>query len=142
MKAHQLRLPGKGKIEKPVIALHSTVSSHPEAIGKLRTEAACFAGNVARMRYPQFPRRRLFVWGATEAGFKTVIGSRLRQPGMFRTVRGANAIVALRCCRISRARWRSCSVRGANAIVAPGCRRISRARWRSCSAAAPMPSSR
>jgi len=40
MKAHQLRLPGKGKIEKPVIALHSTVSSHPEAIGKLRTEAA------------------------------------------------------------------------------------------------------
>jgi hypothetical protein len=33
-----------------------------------------------------------------EAGCKTVIGSRLKQSGMFWTVRGANAIIALRCC--------------------------------------------
>jgi hypothetical protein len=32
-----------------------------------------------------------------EAGCKTVIGSRLKQSGMFWTVRGANAIIALRC---------------------------------------------
>jgi hypothetical protein len=37
--------------------------------------------------------------GVIEAGCKTVIGSRLKQSGMFWTVRGANAIVALRCCR-------------------------------------------
>ena len=32
-----------------------------------------------------------------EAGGKTVIGSRLQQSGMFWTVQGANAILALRC---------------------------------------------
>jgi len=32
-----------------------------------------------------------------EAGCKTVIGSRLKQSGMFWTVRGANANIALRC---------------------------------------------
>lgn len=32
-----------------------------------------------------------------EAGCKAVIGSRLKRSGMFWTVRGANAILALRC---------------------------------------------
>ena len=36
-----------------------------------------------------------------EAGCKTVIGSRLKRSGMFWTVRGANAIIALRCCFLS-----------------------------------------
>ena len=36
-----------------------------------------------------------------EAGCKTVIGSRLKQSGMFWTVRGANALIALRCCELS-----------------------------------------
>jgi hypothetical protein len=35
--------------------------------------------------------------GVIEAGCKTVIGSRLKQSGMFWTVRGVNAILALRC---------------------------------------------
>jgi hypothetical protein len=51
---------------------------------------------------PQFRRRHLFVGsGAIEAGWKTVIGSRLKQSGMFWTVRGASAIVALRCCQLN-----------------------------------------
>ena len=50
------------------------------------------------MRYPKFRRQHLFVGsGVIEAGCKTFIGSRLKQSGMFWTVRGANAIVALRC---------------------------------------------
>jgi hypothetical protein len=36
-----------------------------------------------------------------EAGCKTVVGSRLKQSGMFCTIRGANALVALRCNRLS-----------------------------------------
>jgi hypothetical protein len=32
---------------------------------------------------------------------KTVIGSRPKQSGMFWTVRGANAIIALRCCHLN-----------------------------------------
>jgi hypothetical protein len=39
--------------------------------------------------------------GVIEAGCKTVIGSRLKQFGMFWTVRGANAIIALRCCNLN-----------------------------------------
>jgi hypothetical protein len=54
------------------------------------------------MRYPKFRRQHLFVGsGVIEAGCKTVIGSRLKQSGMFWTVRGANAILALRCCYLN-----------------------------------------
>jgi len=40
--------------------------------------------------------------GVIEAGCKTLIGSRLKRSGMFWTVRGANAVIAVRCCRHSR----------------------------------------
>jgi len=54
------------------------------------------------MRYPKLRKQGLFVGsGVIEAGCKTVIGSRLKQSGMFWTVRGANAIIALRCYRHS-----------------------------------------
>ena len=54
------------------------------------------------MRYPKFRSQHLFVGsGVIEAGCKTVIGSRLKQSGMFWTVRGANAILALRCCHLN-----------------------------------------
>jgi hypothetical protein len=50
------------------------------------------------MRYPKFRRQHLFVGsGVIEAGCKTVIASRFKRSGMFWTVRGANAILALRC---------------------------------------------
>jgi hypothetical protein len=59
--------------------------------------------NKQRMLYPKFRKQGLFVGsGVIEAGCKTVIRSRLKQSGMFWTVRGANAIVALRCTRLSR----------------------------------------
>ena len=54
------------------------------------------------MRYPKFRRQHLFVGsGVIEAGCKTVIGSRFKQSGMFWTVRGANAILALRCSHLN-----------------------------------------
>ena len=50
------------------------------------------------MRYPHFRRQHLFVGsGVIEAGCKTVVAARLKRSGMFWTVRGANAILALRC---------------------------------------------
>src|ERR1035438_6931538 len=64
-------------------------------------EAEYFATN-AEMRYPEFREKGLFVGsGVVEAGCKSVIGSRLKRSGMFWTVRGANATIALRCCRIN-----------------------------------------
>ena len=102
MNVHQRRLLDKGKIEKLVVALGSIVSTNPEVAEKIRTEAAYFERNTARMRYPEFRRQHLFVGsGVIEAGCKTVIGSRLKQSGMFWTVRGANAIIALRCCHLN-----------------------------------------
>ncbi len=102
MRIHQKRLLDKGKIETLVLALRSIVSTHPEVTEKIRTEADYFERNAARMRYPKFRRQHLFVGsGVIEAGCKTVIGSRLKQSGMFWTVRGANAIIALRCCQLN-----------------------------------------
>jgi hypothetical protein len=102
IKVHQRRLLDKGKIEKLVGSLRSTGSANPEVIQKIRTEADYFERNAERMRYPKFRRQHLFVGsGVIEAGCKTVIGSRLKQSGMFWTVRGANAIIALRCCHLN-----------------------------------------
>jgi hypothetical protein len=64
-----------------------------------------FQGNAHRMRYGDFRNQSLFVGsGVVEAGCKTVIGHRLKQSGMQWTVRGANAIIALRCLQLS-GRW-------------------------------------
>ena len=102
IKTHQKRLLDKGKIEKLVAALRSIRSSNPEVTEKIRTEADYFERNAERMRYPKFRREHLFVGsGVIEAGCKTVIASRLKQSGMFWTVRGANAILALRCCNLN-----------------------------------------
>ena len=102
IQAHQKRLLDKGKIEKLVIAIRSIHSANPEVADKIRAEAEYFERNAERMRYPAFRRQHLFVGsGVIEAGCKTVIGSRLKQSGMFWTLRGANAILALRCCHLN-----------------------------------------
>jgi hypothetical protein len=93
----------KGQIEKLVLALRSIDTANPEVADKIRTEADYFERNAERMRYPNFRGQHLFVGsGVIEAGCKTVIGSRLKRSGMFWTVRGANAILALRCCHFNR----------------------------------------
>jgi len=99
MKVHQKRLLDKGRIEKLVQALRAIRSRNPEVAEKLRVEADYFERNAERMRYPKFRRQHLFVGsGVIEAGCKTVVASRLKQSGMFWTLSGANAILALRCC--------------------------------------------
>lgn len=91
-----------GRLEKLVTSLRALRPSQPEIVDLVRTEAGYFEANAQRMRYPEFRRQGLFVGtGVVEAGCKTVIGSRLKQSGMFWTVRGANAIIALRCCQLS-----------------------------------------
>ena len=102
MKVHQKRLLDKGKIEKLVVSLRSLKASNSEVLEKIRAEADYFERNAERMRYPNFRRQHLFVGsGVIEAGCKTVIGSRLKQSGMFWTVHGANSIIALRCCHLN-----------------------------------------
>ena len=99
---HQKRWLDQGKIEKLVASLRTIVSTNAEVLEKLRTEADYFETHTERMRYPQFRKQHLFVGsGVIEAGCKSVIGSRLKQSGMFWTVDGANSILALRCCHLN-----------------------------------------
>ena len=92
---------GQGEIESLVAALRSLQPSHPDLVKTILTEANYFERNQERMRSPKFRQQGLFVGsGVIEAGCKTVIGP-LKQSGMFWTVRGANAIIALRCCQLS-----------------------------------------
>lgn len=95
-----------GRIELLVEWLREIAAGHAgtqpglaEQIGK---QADYFETNMARMRYPEFREKGFFVGsGVIEAGCKSIVGVRLKQSGMFWTVRGANAIIALRCCRFN-----------------------------------------
>jgi hypothetical protein len=69
---------------------------------ELRKGLAYFKENADLMRYAQFRLAGYFVGsGVIEAGCRTVIGERLKRSGMFWSLRGANAIIASRCCQIS-----------------------------------------
>ena len=101
MMVHQ-HLLDNGKMKRLTVALKEIADNHPEVAEKFRTETEYFRQNAKRMRYPKFRRLHLFVGsGVIEAGCKSVIGKRLKQSGMFWTVDGANAIIALRCCMLN-----------------------------------------
>jgi hypothetical protein len=92
-----------GKIEPLVKMLRNLQTDNPDLTKIIANEADYFERNAERMRYPIFRAQGFFVGsGVIEAGCKTVIGKRLKCSGMFWTVRGANAIIALRCSRLSR----------------------------------------
>lgn len=93
----------RGKIEALVKILRDSPPVPEELAKTIANEAEYFERNADRMRYPTFRAQALFVGsGVVEAGCKIVIGARLKRSGMFWTVRGANAIIALRCCRLNR----------------------------------------
>lgn len=87
-----------GKIESLLAALRVHTEAHKEA-------RKCFdyvTRNQDRMRYPDFRAQGLCVsTGVVEAGCKVTVGTRLKRAGMHWTVAGADAIIALRCCKLS-----------------------------------------
>jgi hypothetical protein len=93
----------QGKVEALVKILRDLHPDGEALVRLVRNEADYFERNAKRMRYPAFRAQGVFVGsGVVEAGCKTVIGARLKRSGMFWSVRGANAIIALRCSRLSR----------------------------------------
>jgi len=61
-----------------------------------------FKTNRERMRYPEFHAQGLCTSsGVVEAGCKLAIGTRLKRAGMHWTKQGSNAIIALRCSKLS-----------------------------------------
>ena len=92
-------------MDRLVAALGRLRPRGEEAQEAVRKAQGYFETNATRMRYAQFRRQGLFVGsGVVEAGCKTIVGQRLKQSGMRWTVRGANAIIALRCADLS-GRW-------------------------------------
>jgi hypothetical protein len=94
-----------GDVERVVAALERLRPRGAEVQKAVRRARGYFETNAERMRYARFRSQGLFVGsGVVEAGCKTVVGFRLKQSGMRWTVRGANAIIALRCADLS-GRW-------------------------------------
>ena len=74
-------------------------ADHCEEARKLRDH---LKENRHRMDYPRFEREGFCTsTGVVEAGCKVVIGTRLKRTGMHWTQRGADAIIALRCSKLS-----------------------------------------
>jgi len=87
-----------GKVEKIIHQAQQQLPRDPEAKKKSETEIHYLEKNKEYMRYAKFRSQGLFVGsGVVEAGCKTLIGQRLKQSGMEWSVRGANAIISLRC---------------------------------------------
>jgi len=94
-----------GDVEAVITSVRRLRPSNTKVGEEVRTAADYFHRNAERMRYAEFRKHGLFVGsGVMEAGCKTICGQRLKLSGMHWTVRGANAIIALRCCQLS-ARW-------------------------------------
>ena len=94
-----------GEVERVVAAIGRLRPRGEQAKAEVRKARGYFQTNAERMRYARFRSHGLFIGsGVVEAGCKTLVGRRLKQSGMRWTVRGANAILALRCAELS-GRW-------------------------------------
>lgn len=95
----------EGDIEKVIASMRRLRPQKKSIQEEIEKTLGYFETNKERMRYAEFRKQGLFVGsGVIEAGCKMIVGQRLKQSGMRWTVRGANAIIALRCCQIS-GRW-------------------------------------
>ena len=87
-----------GRLDAILTALHA----HSQTCDEARKCIDYLTRNRHRMRYPQFRAWGLCVSSAiVDAGCKHAIGARLKRAGMHWTVAGANAIIALRCRKLS-----------------------------------------
>jgi hypothetical protein len=92
----------EGDVETLVDEARAFLPKDPKAGKDARTAIGYFDHNKDRMRYARFKAQGLFLGsGVIEAGCKTIVGQRLKLSGMQWTVRGANAVIALRCAEAS-----------------------------------------
>jgi hypothetical protein len=88
----------EGKVETIISQASLLLPEDPDLRKVVAAEIRYLNKNKERMRYNEFRAQGLFIGsGVVEAGCKTVIGQRLKQSGMEWSLRGANAILALRC---------------------------------------------
>ena len=71
-------------------------STKPESACNTSTAIAIACGMTASM-----PSNYVHPPALSKAGCKVAVGTRLKRAGMQWTVRGSNATIALRCCKLS-----------------------------------------
>ena len=88
----------EGAIEEIIAAASRLLPDDERTCKMVRTEIDYLRNNAERMRYAEFRINQFFVGsGVVEAGCKNIIAARMKKSGAKWSVRGANAIIALRC---------------------------------------------
>ncbi len=83
-------------------AIIAALKVHAPACKAARRGVGYFKRNRERMRYPDFEAQGLCTsTGVVESGCNVAIGHRLKRSAMHWGLRGANAIIALRCNQLS-----------------------------------------
>lgn len=83
-------------------AIVAALAVHAHTCDEARTGLGYLWTNRQRLRYPAFQAQGLCTsTGVVEAGCKVAIGTRCKRAGMHWTVAGVEAIIALRCCKLS-----------------------------------------
>ena len=91
-----------GDVEKVIAAIERLIPHNNEQKEARHSALSYYENHKLRMRYAEFRKQNLFVGsGVLEAGCKSVIAKRLKQSGMHWSVKGANNVIALRCCLYS-----------------------------------------
>jgi len=97
-----LELLDEGRIEELTQRLERELPRKGKRRGAGLKKIKYFVKRADQMRYGEFRRQGFFVGsGVIEAGCKTLIGKRFKNSGMFWSRKGANAIIAARCCLYS-----------------------------------------
>ena len=92
----------EGRVQTVIDQASALLPKDPTSMKDARKEIAYLVKNESRMKYDRYRAQHMFIGsGVIEAGCKHLIGHRLKQSGMEWTVRGANAIIALRCATLS-----------------------------------------
>lgn len=83
-------------------SLLTVLRTHQTSCEEARKAVLYFERNRHRMRYAHFRAQGLCISsGVVEAGCKVAVGHRLKRAGMHWSLDGANAILALRCAKLS-----------------------------------------
>jgi hypothetical protein len=102
LKLKWLTLLDEGNVEDIIAAATLRLPKELGVRKAAKKQINYFKNNIERMRYAKFREQGFFVGnGVMEAGCKTLVGKRLKQPGMFWSVAGANPILALRAAHLS-----------------------------------------
>lgn len=94
----------KGKVDRLIETAQALAAGEGQAARKKEWKRAIgyFRDNRSRMKYDEYLAKGWFIGsGVVESGCKTVVGKRFKQPGMFWSKNGADALLPFRVAHLS-----------------------------------------